>query len=98
MEEVINIKKVMLRELLKKRNIGGKHTPLDNITKNLPDEFLHDKNGKKQIAEAVKELVNETFVILSIKKTGKGSDVHISINPRSIAGISEFLNLKNNSE
>ncbi len=94
MEAVNNIKKVVLRELLKKRTIGGKHTPLDNITKNLPDEFLHDKSGKKQISEAVKELVNTNFVILLVKKTGKGSDVHISINPRAISEISAFLNLE----
>ena len=94
MDAVNSIKEVILRTLIKKRNIGGKHTPLDNITKNIPDEFLHNKQGKKQIEEAVKELVNEKFVMILIKKTGKGSDLHISINPEAMAEISALLDLE----
>ena len=86
------VKAFILRELIKKRKFGGAHTPLDNITNNLPDELLHNKQGQKLIEKGVKELVNFEFVIVLQKRTGKGSDLHISINPRKIKEISEFLN------
>jgi len=95
--EIKDVKTVILRTLIQKRKVGGAHTPLDNITHNLPDDLLHDKKGQKIIDEAVKELVNSNFVIVLKKKTGKGSDLHISLNPRAIKEISEFLGISTNN-
>ena len=91
--EIRRAQEFILRELIKKRKIGGAHTPLDNITKNLPDEFLHQRQAAKVIERAVKELVNSGMAIILQKRTGKGSDEHISINPRAWKEIGAFLNL-----
>lgn len=85
------VKSFILRELIRKRKIGGAHTPLENIVNNLPDELLHNKQGQKIIEKSVKELVNLEFVIVLHKRTGKGSDLHISMNPRKIKEINEFI-------
>ncbi len=93
MDEVIRAKKFILRELIKRRKIGCSHTPLDNVVQHLPDEFLKDKRTKKIINSALKELVNNGMVIVLKKKTGKGSDLHISVNPRKLKEIAELLSL-----
>ena len=93
MDEVIRAKKFIMRELIKRRNIGGSHTPLDRVVHYLPEEFLKDKRTKKIINSAIKELVNEGMIIIMQKKTGKGSDLHISANPRKLKEISELLEL-----
>ncbi len=90
MDDIIRAEKFILRELIKRRIIGGKHTPLDRVTKNLPDEFLHQKNI---IEKAVRELCNSGMIHLLHKKTGRGSDTHVSINPRAWKDIGAFLEL-----
>lgn len=94
MDEIIRAKRFILRELIKRKKIGGSHTPLDNIIRHLPDEFLKDKRTKKIINSAIKELVNGKIVFVFKKKTGKGSDLHISANPRTLKEIAELLNLQ----
>ena len=91
--EIKKAKKFILRELIKKRKIGGAHTPLEHVTKNLPDEFLQQKNAPKIIEKAVKELLNSMMILILQKRTGKGSSKHISINPRAWKEISAFLKL-----
>ncbi len=92
-EEIQNVKKFILRELLKRRKIGGAHTPLDRVTRSLPDELLQLRHSEKLMERAVKELVNTGMVIILQKRTGKDSDLHISINPRAWKEIGSFLNL-----
>ncbi|HLC56164.1 MAG TPA: hypothetical protein VJJ23_02905 [Candidatus Nanoarchaeia archaeon] len=91
--ETDKVKKFILEELIKKSKFGGSHTPFDNIINHLPDEFLYNKKGKKLIENAVKELNNQGWLLILKKRTGKGSDLHISINPRAIKEISAFLGL-----
>lgn len=93
MDEIIKAKKFILRELIKRRKIGGSHTPLDNITQHLPDIFLKEKRTQRIIKFALKDLVNNGLVIVLKKKTGKGSDLHISANPKKLKEIAELLNL-----
>ncbi len=95
MEEasVKKVKAFVLEELIKRSKFGGAHTPLDNVIRLLPDEFLHDKKGRRVIDDAVKELVNAGWLIVQRKRTGKGADLHVSINPRTIKEISAFLSL-----
>lgn len=90
-DDVARLKRLILTALMDKEKYGGAHTPLDNITHHLPDEFLHDKQGQKAIDKAVKELNNSGWVMILKKRTGKGSDLHISINPRAIKEIAGFL-------
>ncbi len=91
MDNISKVEIAILKELISKRKIGGAHTPLGNIVHRAPDEFLHDKKGKKTIEDALKNLVNKKWVLVLIKKTGKGTGNHISINPRMIKEISEFI-------
>lgn len=92
-EEIKKIQEFILRELIKRRKIGGAHTPLDKVTRNLPDELLQQKHTSKITERAVKELINNGFVLILQKRTGKGSDDHISINPRAWKEIGLFLKL-----
>lgn len=39
----------------------------------------------------MKELINAEWVILAPKRTGKGSNEHISLNPRKVSEIKQFL-------
>ncbi|VVB81016.1 Uncharacterised protein [uncultured archaeon] len=97
MEDNEKVKSLILRELIKKCKFGGAHAPLDFITGNLPDEFLHNKQGQKAIQKAVKDLINDEWVVVLMKKTGKGSDLHVSVNPRKIREISEYVQSGKNS-
>ncbi len=92
-ESTAEIKKFILRELIKRKKIGGAHTPLDKITRSLPDKILEQIHRRKIIDQAIKELVNSGMIILQHKMTGKGSDFHIAINPRAWKEIGLFLNL-----
>lgn len=93
MDKITSVKKFILRELIKRRKIGGSHTTLDNVVQHLSDEFLKEKRTRKIIESALKELVNDKMVIVLKKRTGKGSDLHISINPRKLKEIAELLSL-----
>jgi hypothetical protein len=90
-DSVSRLKVLILTALMDKGKYGGAHTPLENVTHHLPDEFLHDKKGQKAIDEAVKLLSNADWIIVLKKRTGKGSDLHVSINPRAIKEIAEFI-------
>ena len=81
----------ILISLMKREKYGGAHTPLANVENNLPDFFLHNKKGRKAIDSAVKELGNLGWVLIVQKRTGKGSDLHVSINPRKVREISEYV-------
>ncbi|MBI4451610.1 hypothetical protein HY642_06565 [Candidatus Woesearchaeota archaeon] len=89
--DVARLKGLILTALIDKGKYGGAHTPLDNITHHLPDEFLHNKKGQKAIDEAVKELNNSGWIIILNKRTGKSSEPHISINSKAIREISAFI-------
>lgn len=91
MDQAENAKLFILRELMKRCMVGGAHTPLNNVTHYLPDVFRHDKKGQKAIEKAVKDLVNLGWAVLMHKRTGKGSDLHISLNPRMLKDIGEYL-------
>lgn len=90
--EIKKVKEFILRELIKRRKIGGAHTPLERVTRSLPDEFLQ-KHSSKIVERAVKELMNDGLIFLQQKRTGKDSDLHIAINPRAWKEIGSFLNL-----
>jgi len=81
-------KATILEFLLKKGCIGGAHTPLGRLTSCIE---LHSKQDKKEFEQALDELVKNAWVISASKRTGKGSDIHLSINPRALNEISEFL-------
>ena len=41
--------------------------------------------------KALKELTNDGWIIILVKRTGKGSGEHISLNPRKVSEIKQFI-------
>ena len=81
-------KKIILEFLVKKHCIGGVHTPLDRVKSCVQQ---HSKQDKKEFEKALHELVTDEWIVVMNKRTGKGSDLHISINPRKIEEVDDFL-------
>ncbi|MBS3166572.1 hypothetical protein J4444_05615 [Candidatus Woesearchaeota archaeon] len=71
--------------------MGGKHTPFDFIKNGIPEHYRNTHKGQKVLEEIVKELINSGWIIITAKRTGKGSEDHISLNPRKVSEIRQFL-------
>lgn len=72
---------------------GGKHLPLNLLLRGLPTIFRASNQGKKTIERAIKDLERDQLIILLEKRTGKGYDTHISLNPRKVAEIQVLLSV-----
>jgi len=93
MEEVNVLKTLMLQKLIRSNTWGGKHTPLDFVLKGIPEHYRITHKGQKIVEEALKELTNNEWIILLDKRTGKGSNKHISLNPRKVSEIKQFVKM-----
>ncbi|MBS3151273.1 hypothetical protein J4443_02750 [Candidatus Woesearchaeota archaeon] len=80
------IKKEILRDMVKSRRWGGKHTELRNLSKGIPIYLINTRQGKKAFDKAVKELINSGWLFAK-KSTG---EIHISLNPHYSKEILEF--------
>ena len=89
-EEVVFIKQFILRKLVNIGKIGGSYTAVFNLSKGLPNHIRSNRKGQKEIEQAIKELINDGF-LLSKQST---NEQHVSINPRKIREIKEFLGLQ----
>jgi len=81
------IKRIILEGLLTPPRWGGKHTEMRNIKKGFPSHISSSNKGKKLIDKAIKELINEGFLLCK-KST---HELHISLNPRMKKEIMEFV-------
>jgi len=91
MEDTTILKRLILQKLIRGNVWGAKHTPLDFIRKGIPEHYRNIHKGQKALEEVLKELGNKEWIILARKRTGKGSDEHISLNPRKISDIRQFI-------
>ena len=91
MDDIKILKKLILQKLVRGNIWGGKHTPLDFIAKGIPEHYRNTHKGKKVFEKALKELKNDGWIVILSKKTGKGSGDHISLNPRKVEEIKQFL-------
>ncbi len=91
MEETTVLKKLILQKLVRANIWGGKHTPLDFVTKSIPEHYRNTHKGMKVIEKVIKELTNDEWIIILSKRTGGGSDDHVSLNPRKVSEIKQFL-------
>jgi len=80
MVEINVLKKLILQKLIRSNVWGGKHTPLDFVIKGVPEHYRNTHQGKKTVEKALKELTNDEWVVILSKKTGRGSDNHVSVN------------------
>ena len=87
--DVVLIERFVLRKLINVGKVGGSHTSVFNLSKGLPNHIRSNRKGQKAIKQAVKELINTGF-LLSKQSTNQQ---HVSINPRKIKEIKEFLGL-----
>jgi len=88
-KDVVFIKRFILRKLVTLGKIGGSHTSIFNLNKGLPNHLRSNRKGQKSIKQAIKELINGQFLI-SKQST---NETHVSINPRKIKEIKEFLKI-----
>ena len=77
----MDIEKIILRKLYRRRVIGGKHTAIEHLTKGLP------KHAAGEAKNAVKELIKEGFVLQ--KPTSYG--LQVSLNPEKIDEITKII-------
>lgn len=98
MKEADILRKLILQKLVRANIWGGKHTPLDFVIRGIPEHYRNTHQGKKIIEKVIKELTNAGWLILLTKKTAKCSDTHLSLNPRKVSEIKQFLEKASSSE
>ena len=95
MNDNIILQKLIIQKLIRTNTWGGKHILLDYITRGVPEHYRNTHKGIKIIAKTIKELTNKEWIIITSKRTGKGYDEHISLNPRKVSEIRQFLEINN---
>ncbi len=88
--------KELLVHLLNRNYVGGKHTPEDKVLK-----FKARNMNREETREFYREyrlLLNQELLLKIKKRTGKGSDWHISLNPRKLCEVHELMRLDNEDE
>lgn len=81
--------KAVIAYLLNKKYIGGKHTPEQKII-NSKTKWLNKKE-KRTFNDEYKKAINDNLILKTKKRTGKGSDWHISLNPRKLKIIYDMI-------
>ncbi|MBS3121726.1 hypothetical protein J4434_02485 [Candidatus Woesearchaeota archaeon] len=90
MEEGINEEvKSIVRTLLTRKRIGGVHTPEAQLFRKFKN--IHDKEIRKKIDEDWKQLETFGYLIRMKKRTKKGTDYHVSLNPKRVFEIKEWI-------
>ncbi len=87
--DTVFIKRFILRKLIALGKVGGSHTAIFNLSKGLPNHIRGNRKGQKVLKQAIKGLINGQF-LLSRQST---NETPVSINPRKISEIKEFLKL-----
>lgn len=81
--------KATITLMLNKKIIGGKHTPEDKVlgfkTKWLSKEEYHEFEAE------YRQAINNQLILRIKKQTGKGSDWHLSLNPRKLKELYEMI-------
>ncbi len=91
MEERDVLKRLFLQKLVRANIWGGKHIPLDFVVKGMPEHYRNTHKGQKTVEKALRDLTNDGWVVILSKKTGRGASDHISLNPRKVSEIKQFI-------
>lgn len=83
----------ILNILWARKCVGGKHAPEDRII--VPKIKWMNKNEQKQFMKEYQYFVDNAFVLRFKKRTGKGTDWHISLNPEKIDELLSSLGIEN---
>lgn len=91
MEERDVLKRLILQKLVRANAWGGKHIPLDFVVKGIPEHYRNTHKGQRAVEKTLKELTNSGWIVITLKRTGKGTGDHVSLNPRKVSEINQFL-------
>ena len=75
--------------MLSKKYIGGKHTPEEKLL-NSKTKWLQ-KEDYRNFEKEYNVLINNQSILRTKKRTGKGSDWHIALNPRKLKELYEMI-------
>jgi len=81
--------KAIITIMLSKKIIGSKHTPEDKLIKS-KTQWL-SKEEYNEFDKEYRKAINEQLILKIKKRTGKGSDWHISLNPRKLKELYEMI-------
>ena len=81
--------KAIITVMLSKKCIGGKHTPEEKLI-NSKTKWLQ-KEDYRDFEKGYRKLINNQSILRTKKRTGKGSDWHISLNPRKLKELNEMI-------
>jgi len=78
---MMDLRKIILRKLFRRRIIGGKHTAVEHLTKGLPKHVVGEAKN------AVSDLIKDGLVLS--KPTSYG--LQVSLNPEKIDEIFRII-------
>lgn len=81
--------KALIRLMLGKEKIGGAHIPEDKVLNRIIK--WSNKDERREFDKEYQAAINEGLIMRIKKRTGKGSDWHISLNPRELKTIYERM-------
>lgn len=76
-----DIKRTILRKMLRATYIGGRHTSIDNLPKGFP------KSDVGHVKKVVDKMVKDGYFILH----NKPDSLHVALNPSVIAAIKKEI-------
>ncbi|MBU2589558.1 MAG: hypothetical protein KKA65_03085 [Nanoarchaeota archaeon] len=91
LQKRIILKRLIIQKLIRSNVWGGKHIPLDFTIKGIPEHFRNRHKGKRIIEKVLKELIKDRWIIILIKKIGKGTGKHLSLNPKQVNEIKKLF-------
>ena len=80
-QEYLFVKRAILRILLRRGIIGGKHLPFSLVIRGIP------KHLRKIAKEVSKDLIRKGLLLVKPKP----SELHISLNPRKLDEIKKIV-------
>ena len=77
--------------MLSHEYIGGRHTPEERLLRYKTEWAKGEEQS--EFNKEYKQLINQEFIIREKKKTGKGTDWHIHLNPRKLKELYLLLRM-----
>lgn len=87
--------KALLTTLLNQKKIGGNHAPEKQLL--ISKIRWLGKEERKEFEKEYKELLNNEIILRAKKRTGKGFDWHISLNPKRVKETYEQIIMEESS-
>ena len=81
--------KAIITSMLNKKIIGKKHTPEDKIILSKRKWITKEENN--EFEKEYQDIINNQLILKIKKRTKKGSDWHISLNPRKLKELYEII-------